>query len=558
MENSSSDDDSDTLSEGSDLQLFSEHEFSSDTDSDDDTQQTESSMEPDSQQSEATDDDFWSYDLHPVDIAPFTEQVGPDHTLLPDNDLLKYFYLMINEDFFEIAAQETNRYAEQEMTRKGSRDSIWYPTTSPEMKAFFGLNIIMGINQLPRIDMYWSENPFVGNEGFKKCMTRTRFEKLLQYLHINDNQAQAPAGSPNYDRLHKIRPLIDMTRGNFQKFYKPGKCQSIDEGMIRYKGHHYAQQYTPGKPIKRGLKIWMRCETSGYTNDYRVYLGKHDSMCGPSLGERVVKHLCKPLKWKGHHVFFDRYFTSIPLLQTLESYGVYGCGTIMANRKGFPSQLKNPHLPERGDAEQMQHNNLVATVWNDAKPVHIASTTSDPLGDGPAQRRVRGGGVIIIQRPPAVEHYQQHYYGVDRTQQYRSKCPVGRPSKKFWKYLVNYIFEISLINTFLLWFETPGTRKPTKHFSMVDCNLSIAEKLIGDFSSRKRAPSCGRGVAGISVANINRHISTKLTRPRGRCTQCKKNGRRSDTFFGCSICNVHLCRGACFQAYHTYHHLLME
>lgn len=69
-------------------------------------------------------------------------------------------------------------------------------------------------------------------------------------------------------------------------------------------------------------------------------------------------------------VFFSfRYFTSIPLLQTLESYGVYGCGTIMANRKGFPSQLKNPHLPERGDAEQMQHNNLVATVWNDAKPV---------------------------------------------------------------------------------------------------------------------------------------------------------------------------------------------
>uniref|UniRef100_K1QVL8 SH2 domain-containing protein 4A n=1 Tax=Magallana gigas TaxID=29159 RepID=K1QVL8_MAGGI len=106
--------------------------------------------------------------------------------------------------------------------------------------------------------------------------------------------------------------------------------------------------------------------------------------------------------------------------------------------------------------------------------------------------------------------------------------------------------------------EIEEIRKPTKHFPMVDCNLSIAEKLIGDFSSRKRAPSCGRGVAGISDANINRHISTKLTRPRGRCKQCKKNGRRSDTFFGCSICNVHLCRGACFQAYHTYHHLLME
>lgn len=171
-----------------------------------------------------------------------------------------------------------------------------------------------------------------------------------------------------------------------------------------------------------------------------------------------------------------------------------------------------------------------------------------------------GFGVVVLSSFSARLQLSttNNYYGVDRTQQYRSKCPVGRPSKKFWKYLVNYIFEISLINTFLLWIETPGTRKPTKHFSMVDCNLSIAEKLIGDFSSRKRAPSCGRGVAGISVANINRHISTKLTRPRGRCKQCKKNGRRSDTFFGCSICNVHLCRGACFQAYHTYHHLLME
>ncbi|XP_062593965.1 piggyBac transposable element-derived protein 4-like [Saccostrea cucullata] len=556
MEGYSSDDDSDTLSEGSDLQLFSDYEFSSDTDSDNDTQQTESSIEADSQQTEAGEDDFWSYDLHPVDVAPFTEPVGPEHNLLPDDDLIKYFYLMINEEFFEIAARETNRYAEQEMTRKGSRDSVWYATTGVEMKAFFGMTIIMGINQVPRIDMYWSENPFVGNAGFKTCMTRTRFEKLLQYLHINDNDAQAPAGSPNFDRFHKIRPLINMTRENFKKVYKPGKCQSIDEGMIRYKGHHYAQQYTPGKPIKRGLKIWMRCEPSGYTNDYRVYLGKHDSMCGPSLGERVVKHLCKPLKWKGHHVFFDRYFTSIPLLQTLESYGIYGCGTIMSNRKGFPLQLRNPHLPERGDAEQMQHNNLVATVWNDAKPVHIVSTTSDPLGDGPAQRKVRGGGVIVIQRPPAVELYQENYYGVDRTQQYRSKCPVGRPSKKFWKYLVNFIFEISLINTFLLWLETPDTKKPTKHFSMIDSNLAIAEKLIGDFSSRKRAPSTERGFPCISVASIDRHISTKLTRPRGKCKQCTQNGRRSDTFFGCSICNVHLCRGACFQAFHANHNLL--
>lgn len=73
MENDSMDDDRNVLTESSDLQLFSGHEFSSDTDNDDDTQQ-QLSMEPDSQQTEANSDDIWSYDLHPLDIAPFTEQ----------------------------------------------------------------------------------------------------------------------------------------------------------------------------------------------------------------------------------------------------------------------------------------------------------------------------------------------------------------------------------------------------------------------------------------------------------------------------------------------------
>lgn len=33
-------------------------------------------IEPDSWQTEANDKDFWSYDLHPIDLAPFTEPVA--------------------------------------------------------------------------------------------------------------------------------------------------------------------------------------------------------------------------------------------------------------------------------------------------------------------------------------------------------------------------------------------------------------------------------------------------------------------------------------------------
>lgn len=64
------------------------------------------------------------------------------------------------------------------------------------------------------------------------------------------------------------------------------------------------------------------------------------------------------------------FFTSIPLVQCLENYGIYACGTIKANRRGFPTELKNPNL-ERGDAKQVQHENMVITVWNDNKPVRF-------------------------------------------------------------------------------------------------------------------------------------------------------------------------------------------
>ncbi|KAK3102565.1 hypothetical protein FSP39_012229 [Pinctada imbricata] len=221
----------------------------------------------------------------------------------------------------------------------------------------------------------------------------------------------------------------------------------------------------------------------------------------------------------------------------------------MSNRRGFPADLKNPSFTGRGDAEQRQHENLVATAWKDAKPVHIVSTTSDPLGDGPTYRRVPGGGHVLIQRPPAVAHYQENYYGVDRAMQYRAKCPVGRQSRKYWKYFMNFILEVSIVNAFLLWKTTSGVVIPRKHYSLCDFCVDVAELLIGDYRSKKkeRYPLAGT----VTAAGVASHHSVKLTdMPRRQCKWCSKQGRRRDVTYGCDKCLVHLCQGACFQAYH--------
>ena len=325
-----------------------------------DSQLTEAS----SQFSDFDEEGFWSEELREVEIMGFDEEFGPVHNLTGDATAVDYFHLFIEEEFFELVATETNRYAQQLQDFVGQVDRHWELTTAAEIKAFFGLNILMGVNRLPSYKMYWSTNSFLGNAGFKSVMTARRFEKLVQYLHMVDNTQYIPRGQPGYDRLFKIRPLLDLTKRTFRDQYRPKKDQSIDEGMVKYKGRNSMKQYMPTKPIKRGLKVWMRCDaTSGFCHLYQIYLGKSEEQnTTGGIGSKVVKTMCKDLKWKGHHIYMDRYFTSLKLIQILECNGIYACGTVSLRRVGFPQDLVPFRAAARGECQARQHDNIVAII----------------------------------------------------------------------------------------------------------------------------------------------------------------------------------------------------
>lgn len=52
------------------------------------------------------------------------------------------------------------------------------------------------------------------------------------------------------------------------------------------------------------FQLFMRCDAEGYCYDYWPYTGKHDLFHGRSLGEKDVKHLCRPLKYKAIMCFW--------------------------------------------------------------------------------------------------------------------------------------------------------------------------------------------------------------------------------------------------------------
>ena len=191
----------------------------------------------------------------------------------------------------------------------------------------------MGLNHLPSINDYWSRDHHYHYAPIADLISRQRFRDISRYLHFVNNDHLVPRSDPSYDRLGKIRPLIEHLSEKFEALYNATKNLAVDEAMIKFQGRSSLKQYMPMKPIKRGIKVWVLADSAnGYFIKFDVYTGKQkDRQVG--LGEYIVKTLTNELKNKNHHVFFDNFFTSVKLLEDMEKDGIYGCGVVRRDRK---------------------------------------------------------------------------------------------------------------------------------------------------------------------------------------------------------------------------------
>ncbi|GBP91012.1 PiggyBac transposable element-derived protein 4 [Eumeta japonica] len=184
--------------------------------------------------------------------------------------------------------EQTNLYAHQNNCKN------WTDVTSSEIRAYLGVLIMMGLNPLPDVELYWSSDPFYNNSEMTKAFPIVRFKKISENLHLNDNEKVPTRESQNFDKLYKVRPLIDSLNIIFQKETANSSIQSIDECMVKFKGRSSLKQYMPKKPIKRGFKVWARCDAkSGYLYQFEIYTGKGDSM----ENEAVTASPITAIKW---------------------------------------------------------------------------------------------------------------------------------------------------------------------------------------------------------------------------------------------------------------------
>ncbi|KAL3257584.1 hypothetical protein MRX96_017039 [Rhipicephalus microplus] len=69
-------------------------------------------------------------------------------------------------------------------------------------------------------------------KGDIQQMTFKRFQ-AMNSLHFYDNEKIKSKGEEGFDRLAKIRPLVDTLK-KFLQEYKPSGRQAIDESMVRF------------------------------------------------------------------------------------------------------------------------------------------------------------------------------------------------------------------------------------------------------------------------------------------------------------------------------------
>ena len=148
-------------------------------------------------------------------------------------------------------------------------------------------------------------------------------------------------GEPGYDRLGKVRPIMEQLQKKFLELYQPHCENAIDEAMIPFQGRSSLKQYMPAKPVKRGIKVWCRADShNGYMCEMQVYTWQVRWCIEGGLGKRVILDLSKTLEGKKYHLYFYNFFSSVSLLTTLLEKGLYTCGTARQNYRDFPSALK--------------------------------------------------------------------------------------------------------------------------------------------------------------------------------------------------------------------------
>lgn len=474
-----------------------------------------------------------------------------------DLDPHHFFLLLFPQTLFNHITMETNRYYHQ-WKRANLGDGVssartWVNCTLGEILCWFGMVQLMACFPLPQTKYYFNgmRSKFVGMPKMTDIMSQNRWEQIKRFLHLANNRLAKARDHPQFDRLFHVRKILTKLNQTFSEHYQLGAHVSVDESIVPFKGRTHMKQYCKDKPHKWGVKIWcLCCADTGYFYSFAPYAGKGSlehkfGLCTDSVLALVTLAGIEGTK---RVVYTDRWFTSPLLLVELERRGLFGCGTVMGNRKGMP---KGPQTlgKERGSMIRLVGKaggvgvKLYYCNWMDKRPVQFLSNVYG-LGTTQIGRKEPNGDKNDYPGPRNGKQYQKYMGGVDVGDQLKFQYGTETKYKatKPWHKLLFGLWDMAMTNAWILYKKTLAGDDERGMLSHWEFLVRVSEGLV-DMGLGERAE------AALGTRGPGSHETEKMAKPY-RCVHCSHLGRVRRTRTRCKDCAVHLCSVNCHKGFH--------
>jgi hypothetical protein len=413
----------------------------------------------------------------------------------------------------------------------------WRSTTVSELYAFLGAHLFMGIDRLPRTEMYWSET--FGHPLITSLFSRDRFRQLVRYFRVTAQDEAAPDRDP----LPHVRSLAEKLNASFAAHSSPSSRLTLDEAMAAYKGRSPIKQYIPSKPHKWGYKIYC-LSSEDYLLRFEIYAGKEEKSADGATFDTVMR-MVAGYEDQQHTLFTDNWFTSPSLLLALQQKGIRLCGSVRRNRKGMP-KISDDEVSTLGQGQwiQRQKGDATVAVWRDQKVMWLLYNHCSPSEAASLDRWNDFGQKVSIGCPRAIRDYFYGARSVDVLSQLHYAYLPGRKARRCWPRLAWWLLDMCIINAFKLW------SKAEVHPNQLDFREQLMHELLKQLPPESTPRKRGAGLHP-AHALASEHHSIRVDAERD-CKQCSyRVSHRVQTHYICAACQVHLCMGACFAQYHS-------
>lgn len=473
--------------------------------------------------------DDWSSQLHDIEVPlprlrRLQNRPPPAHTT--PLQLLQYF---LPQQLMEEFAEHTNAAAPHD----------WRHTTARELYAFLGVHIFMGIDRLPRTELYWSET--FGHPRITSLFSRDRFQQLLSYFRV----VPAPVAATPRNPIPHVRALAEKLNASFAAHFTPTEHLALDEAMCAWKGRAAIKQYIPSKPHKWGYKIYCLA-SENYLLHFEVYEGKEEDPSESGATYDTVLRMVQPYQDQQLILFTDNWFTSPALLNALKDRGIRLCGSVRSNRRGMPKLPKDAvRALGRGEWIQRQKGDMSLAVWKDQRAVWVLYNHVSPRAASTLDRWGEEGEKVSVGCPRAIHDYFYHARSVDVLSQLHYAYPIGRKAMRCWPRLAWWLLDMCIINAFKLWSigEKPLGQLPFRE--------QLMHELMEQYASERRAAQV-RAHLNAGFPHAKDHYPEHVD-ARGDCVECSRRPvHRARTQIICHACQVHLCIGECFSQHHAH------